>query len=200
VFKIPHLYGTPFRVGKTIGKCLKSKFDRFFLDRINEKRIGIDGLDHNKLRLYNKLKGSFTPEPYLMNIRNRNQRMWLSRFRTSAHKLRVETGRYTNPKTPLEQRLCVYCDTGECDTELHAIIFCKTFKLKRQCFFGRVAALCPDFMALSPEQKLITLLCPASTQLGKCVSKFLGIITTIRKEIDLGLQPALLQQYIKHKN
>ena len=73
-------------------------------------------------------------------IKNRNQRVWLSRYRTSAHNLRVESGRYTNPVTPVLQCTCNYCNSGECDTELHAILVCETFKLKRQCFLSRMTA------------------------------------------------------------
>ena len=83
--------------------------------------IGQDGLDHNKLRLYKTFKGSFKQEPYLSIVNNRNQRAWLSRYRISAHILRIESGRYTSPVTPVAQRVCVYCTSGDYDTELHAI-------------------------------------------------------------------------------
>ena len=66
-----------------------------------------------------------------VEVKNRNQRVWLTRYRTSAHNLRIESGRYTSPVTPVSQRVCVYCDSGECDTEEHAILVCKTFQLKR---------------------------------------------------------------------
>ena len=101
--------------------------------------------------------------------------------------------------TPLSERVCVYCDSGECDTEQHAILSCETFSLKRQCFLGRVTALCPAFLSLTAEQQLSTLLCPATTALAKCVSKFLGIISETRKEIDLGLSPQALQVYQRHR-
>ena len=194
------LYGKSDKVGKTLDKLIKSKFDRFYLDEINLVKIGLDGNDHNKLRLYKTLKGSFKQEPYIYNVKNRNQRAWLSRYRTSAHNLRVETGRYTSPVTPLNLRVCVYCTSGECDTETHAILCCDTFKIKRQCFFGRMSALSPDFLSISTEAQLKTLLCPANTEIAKCVSKYLGIISLTRKEIDLGLKPERLELYVEHKS
>ena len=57
LFNIKRLSGTPDRVGSVIEKILKSKFGRFFLDEINMIRLGDDGQDHNKLRLYKKNKG-----------------------------------------------------------------------------------------------------------------------------------------------
>ena len=192
-------YGHPYKVGCIIEKSIKSKFDRFFLDEINQIKIGTDGQDHNKLRLYKTLKGSFTQEPYITNIINRNQRAWLSRFRTSAHHFRVETGRHTSPVTPLSKRVCVYCDSGECDTELHGILLCETFELKKQCFISRVSEMCPLFPAMPVEKQLVALLCPTSAELAKCVSKYLGIISNTRKEIDNGLKRSDLLLYIKHK-
>ena len=199
VLNIQRVYGQPEKVGRIFDKSIKSKFDRFFLDEINLTKIGSDGLDHNKLRLYKNLKGSFKQEPYLSDVQNRNQRAWLSRYRTSSHNLRVESGRYTSPVTPLEQRVCVYCESGEVDTELHAILECDTFKLKRQCFLSRISALSPNFTKLTAEKQLITILCPATAEIAKCVSKYLGILSNIRNEIDNGLNPKDLDLYIKHR-
>ena len=199
LLSIKRLYCKPEKAGNIIDKNIKSKFDRFFLNEINQTKLGPDGCDHNKLRLYKTLKGSFSQEPYITNIKNRNQRAWLSRYRTSAHNLRIELGRYTRPVTPLSDRKCLYCLSGNCDTEQHFILFCETFKLKRQCFFGRMSVLYPEFMTLSDEQKLCVILCPSTTEIAKCVSKYLGIMTTIRKEIDGGLSPNDLQHYIEHK-
>ena len=169
------------------------------MDEINKTKIGLDGCDHNKLRLYKTLKGSFCQEPYVTKITNRNQRSWLSRYRTSSHCLRIEMGRYTNPVTPLSQRMCVYCTSGACDTEQHFILSCDTFNLKRQCFFGRLAVLYPEFLSLSDDDKLRVILCPSTIEIAKCVSKFLGIMTNTRKEIDMGLNVNNLKLYIKHK-
>ena len=145
MFCIQRFYCKPEKAGILIDKLLKSKFDRFYLDEINQVKIGNDGLDHNKLRLYKTLKGSFDVEPYITNIKNRNQRHWLSRYRTSAHTLQIELGRYSCPVTPVLERKCRYCSSGECDDEQHFILFCDTFKLKRQCFWGRLSALSPSF-------------------------------------------------------
>ena len=123
--------------------------------------------------------------------------MWLSRYRTSAHTLRIETGRYTNPVTPLSQRKCLYCLDGACDTEEHFNIFCNTFKLKRQWFFGCLEALYPKFLSLTDEQKLCFVLFLSTVEIAKCVSKFLGIMTKVRKEIDMGLNLNNLQLYVE---
>ena len=134
LFNIKRLCGTPERAGLFIDKAIKSKFDRFYLDEINKIKLGDDGQNHNKLRFYNQIKGSFKIEPYIQKIKNRNQRQWLTRFRTSAHTLRIESGRYTRPVTPITERKCTYCKDDEIDDERHFVLFCKTFNIKRQGF------------------------------------------------------------------
>ena len=124
LLNIERMSGKPDRAGIKLERQIQSKYDRFFLDQINLVKIGNDGEDHNKLRFYKHLKGSFTIEPYIVKIKNRNQRHWLSRYRTSAHTLRIETGRYTRPVTPIVERKCIYCEANSIDDEKHFILFC----------------------------------------------------------------------------
>jgi hypothetical protein len=59
---------------------------------INVTKLDSNGVDHNKLRFFKTLKGSFTQEPYVTNIKNKSQRAWLTRFRVSAvSNLRIES-------------------------------------------------------------------------------------------------------------
>ena len=62
-------------VGKKLSSILKGKFDIFWLSKINEIVTNkTDSFDHNKLRVYKQFKSSFTREPYVKFVRNRNQR------------------------------------------------------------------------------------------------------------------------------
>ena len=65
VFKINMFICKPDKAGMIIHKIIRSEFDRFFKDKINQVKTGVDGLDHNKLRLYKTLKGYFRTEPYI---------------------------------------------------------------------------------------------------------------------------------------
>merc|ERR1712240_233586 len=152
-------------------------------------KLDNDGLDHNKLRFYNKLKGSFKIEPYILKIKNRNQRQWLTRYRASAHTLRIESGRYTRPVTPISERKCIYCEDDEIDDERYFVL---------QCVMSRMRVLHPQFDLMSHDEKLMFILCPPTPDLTKCVSKYLGIMSDIRREIDLGLNTQDLNHYIKH--
>ena len=64
VLDIKYIRGSKESVSKYFDKRLKSSFDRFWLDQVNQDKIDISGNDRNKLRFYKKLKGTFSPEPY----------------------------------------------------------------------------------------------------------------------------------------
>ena len=52
-----------------------------------------------------------------------NYRSIITRWRLSNHRLRVETGRYTVPKTPRADRKCIIC--FDLEDESHALFTCK---------------------------------------------------------------------------
>ena len=98
----------------------------------------------------------------------------------------METGRWTFPKTPLEERICVYCDIGKVDTELHSITECKLTEANRQSLYTIIGGFDSSFSVLNNEQKLMYLLCPVSTKLAKLSNKYLGQIVKSRDCIDQG--------------
>ena len=89
---------------KSIRSILLNKYKEFWSQfRINN----IDG----KLRTYFTFKDHFQTEQYLSTIKNFDKRRCLAKFRISSHKLKIETGRFTRPLTPLENRVCDHCFT-----------------------------------------------------------------------------------------
>jgi len=62
----------------------------------------------NKLRTHTHFKNDFKFEPYLCNIKIQQHRYDLTKFRTSSHKLNIETGRYCRPPIPLENRIPLF--------------------------------------------------------------------------------------------
>ena len=59
------------------------------------------------LKTYSNFKVNFGLEPYLYLVRDRRYRKAITQIRTSSHALEIERGRYTKPKTPVNERLCV---------------------------------------------------------------------------------------------
>ena len=130
-------------------------------------------------------------EPYLVEVPNRNQRCDLSRLRLSSHHLEIERGWYIG--TPIEERFCKYCkysgtETLVVDDEKHLMLHCRSFHLKRQCFFGKLSSLgviFPDSM--SEDLILSSLLCPTTAAMAKIVSKYIKILFKSRKLLDEGV-------------
>ena len=168
---------------------MQNCFQSFWLEQINEVKLSGVGQDRNKLRLYKKFKGSFTLEPYIELVRNRNQRSSITRMRVSAHHLANETGRWARPKPqPLSERLCRFCSLESIDSEEHFLLHCPTFLIKRNCFVGKLKSLLPHlkFDSLSDESKLATILCPVTAQAVKLVNKFILIMGKAREKIQEG--------------
>ena len=200
--------------GKKILKLLQSKFDVFFLDKINETKFtNSNPLDHNKLRTYRTLKSSFTREPYIDLIRNRNQRCFLSRLRTGSHNLRVELGRHTKPTTPFANRTCQYCclrpplpaggprdpagptftftvdslaarHSPPPDTEFHFLMRCPLFSAERSSVFARYQLENSLFQTLSATDKFKVLLCPTNAICVKLVHRFVKNMFASREKYD----------------
>ena len=133
---------------------------------------------------YNQLKGCFKQEPYIDLVRNRNQRSFLTRFRVSSHHLRVETGRWTFPKTRYEDRLCLYCDSGQVDTELHSIIFCQLTDTNRNSLYTILNNIDNSFHSLSNEGKMAYILCPVDALRAKLSNNYLRLLVLTRDCID----------------
>lgn len=183
--KLPSYYKES-SVGKIITKKLSAKFDRYYLSEINKVKPDAEGIDRSKLRFYRTFKGSFTREPYLDLVRNRNQRKWLTRIRVSSHTLQIEVGRWKIPPIPPSQRFCKYCANNCVDTEAHFLHDCTTFSVKRNCFFAMLNTLVPGFIQMSRTNKISTMLCPTNVRSSKLTNKYIDILFNARNLIDDG--------------
>ena len=78
------------------GNILNKNAFKYFGKTIYQQVNLIKMVSHEKLKLYSKLKSSFTMEPYIDYVQSRNQKSWISRLRSSSIKLGIEIGRYKN--------------------------------------------------------------------------------------------------------
>ena len=58
-------------------------------------------------------------------------------FRIGNHNLKIETGRFTIPKTPEDLRICDHCNQNSVENELHILIFlgCDQYNDLRKTLF-----------------------------------------------------------------
>ncbi len=95
--------------------CLKQRLSDIYKQNWN------DNMQSNqKLRSYKRFKSNCTLEPYLCNTENLSARICLSRFRTSNHRLGIETGRHHN--IPVHRRICKFCNSDAIDDESHLLV------------------------------------------------------------------------------
>ena len=115
---------------KYIRHHLESIFRQHWLDEIN------NSVKNSKLRLYKEIKYTFMPEPYLFfNIPK--FRYAISRLRLVSHHLENETGRYTRPLTPANQRFCAACP-GKVGDEYHFLTECVSHSENRNILFDEI--------------------------------------------------------------
>jgi hypothetical protein len=80
--------------------------------------------------------------------------MWFTKFKISSHKLKIESGRYTRPITPLNERICDRCDKHEIDDEIHLFNHCIHFLEARKTLFDLINESNVNFQSLSSFQNV----------------------------------------------
>ena len=128
-------------------------------------------IDNPSLRTYSLIKVDFTYEPYLTLIIKPKYLHAFTRFRAGSHTLEIERGRYTNPRTPRENRLCVAC--GEVEDELHFLISCQLYQHERAILFDKVSNIYPTFIISHSIDKFIFLMTNNKSNILTWVGKFI---------------------------
>ena len=77
----------------------------------------------SKLRTYSKFKHEYKLENYVLHL-TRTQRKMFAKTRISNHRLPIELGRYTCPKTAIAERVCTKCSLQNLGDEYHCVLEC----------------------------------------------------------------------------
>ena len=59
----------------------------------------------------------------------------------SSHYLNIERGRFNNPITPKNLRICTRCELNEIDDEINILLHCSAMNNVREILFNSVAAI-----------------------------------------------------------
>ena len=130
-----------------------------------------DTSKHPILRTYRYIKSSFRTEPYLYLVNDQRYRRAISQLRCSSHILNVEKGRYTRPRTPLDERLCNMCNCV--DDELHFITACAVNVNERRALYDKLTDKFPEFEHLCDLEKFVFLFTFDDAQMLSWLGKFL---------------------------
>ena len=110
-------------------------------------------LDRNTiLRTYRYIKWSIKIEPYLYLVKDHRYRHAIAQLRKSSHILHIERGRYTEPRTPVNERLCTLCNCVE--DELHFVTACTINRTERKIMYDKICLKFPEFSQLNDEENL----------------------------------------------
>ena len=89
----------------------------------------------NKLKSYVSFKTTSSMENYVLSLPISKRRSF-TKLRVSAHRLAIETGRYTRPITPRSQRFCNSCTQNVLRDEMHFLsVSCPKFAMQRKALF-----------------------------------------------------------------
>ena len=109
-----------------------------------------------KLDFYRKFKYELRAEDYLDIILAINGKRDYTKFRTSNHKLAIETLRYKHPVVPREQRLCEFCNQNEIEDEYHMIFSCKIYADLRVTFLDKICTI-PGISSANKDELILKL-------------------------------------------
>ena len=124
--------------------------------------------ESSKLRTYSIVKKEAGEEPYLSFVRNVKDRISMSKFRLSNHKLMIEKGRHLNMEKM--DRKCPFCPTVEDET--HFLLHCRTFSDLRECMFDTVAGTLNDELNRNDDEMMLRYLL-GNTQISPVIAKYL---------------------------
>ena len=132
-----------------------------------------DKLSHceGKLSTYTTFKTNFGFENYLKILPYFEDRRRLTKFRLSAHKLLIETGRYKG--IPRNERLCERCLLGEVEDECHFLFKCQKFDFQRTQLLEVIHKSCPNFPKLKLKDQLIWVLSSEDLSVFRAISEYI---------------------------
>ena len=108
-------------------------------------------LSKPKLRTYRLYKTSFGVENYVVANISRQERSRLAQIRLGIAPLQIELGRFNN--TPIENRLCKFCDLSLVEDEFHFVFVCPGLTGIRQDLLTAIYFKFPDFDNFNQTQK-----------------------------------------------
>ena len=123
-----------------------------------------------KLRTFRLFKDFQVMPPYIVKPLSFNHRRSIARIRLGSLPLRIETGRYSIPRIPEEERVCLACkpdgqspeaaekqSTSPVESESHFLLDCKAYDAERANCFSKME-LPNDFTSLTQDNRLKYLL------------------------------------------
>ena len=128
----------------------------------------------SRARFYRAIKERYTFSLYLDVVLPKQHRMALTRLVASSHSLKCETGRWTRPVTPSDERRCFNCN-NKVEDEYHFLLECPVYEETRN-------RLIPRYYRIRPSMfKLQLLFNTTSPRILKGLAKYVYLSFKIRQ-------------------
>ena len=89
---------------------------------------------NKKLKFYSIFENETNYSEFINQIRNPEHRRVASKFGIGNYNLKIETGRFTIPKTPEDLRIRDHCHVNSMENELHILFHCDVYNDLRKTF------------------------------------------------------------------
>ena len=152
---------------RTMKENLYSKYKNNF-----EEQLAL--LDsQRKLRTYKQFKKVFCLESYMLTLPSVTYIQSIARFRLSSHNLRIELGRLAKPKLAVSDRLCLQCNSGAVDDELHFLMACPKCHKERKVLSDTAALNITGFSDSNTHDRFLMIMSTKCSAVNFCLGQFL---------------------------
>ena len=154
-------------------------------ERINDIAFQKQETDINQNKKMNFFNILYIPNKrpsYVDQCKSKSDRSTLCKLRLSAHTLSIERGRYL--KIPRQNRVCLCCNNGDIEDELHFLLKCSSYKYVRDNLIKKLnnVLLNNKFSSLS-YNLLISILNSNSQTILKIVVNYLNECLLVRNSL-----------------
>ena len=96
----------------------------------------------------------------------------------------METGRYTKPKTPECERVCLICNAGKIENEYHFVFECPLYSYERELLYDKLSEL-STIECVPNEVNFITLMNNYSddVEFAKIICKYVDVCFQLIMEV-----------------
>ena len=145
-------------------------------DNFHQEAFSTIKSQESKLRTYGLIKTEIGFEKYLDEMDNTKTRTVFTKFRISAHRLRIETGRYIkrdkNKKDPCTEKICPFC-IDKIESEIHFLLHCPKYELIRALPMRQIRKRIPGFRFYTDIEKFQVLLSKECPEIPKVIEKYM---------------------------
>ena len=139
------------------------------VDIFHQRAFAEISRENSKLRTYSLTKSEAKREPYLLSVKNIEDRISMTKFRLSNHKLMIEKGRHL--KMALNERKCPFCPVVEDET--HFLMTCNTYTILRNELLCNLEEKLRDERLVTTNAQLMMRYLLGNTEIAPMVAKYL---------------------------